>query len=385
MFTWHNDGGMEGEMSSTVSKTSNKYKPKKKRKAAKWLLVLLFLVALTVICAIVSYNYVIKNNISSDKEKEIVIAPGDELKFVIPKGANTTAIATLLKEQGLIKNEDVYKLISKFNGYDGKYQSGTHIISRKLNYDEIMRVLTSKPESRQVTIPEGKTFKQIVDILYSKNIITDKEKFIEVANNETFDYDFLKDLPVRDNKLEGYLFPDTYEFDMNATEKEIITRMLDNFQKKFKPAYTEKITTLKNMSLDKIIILASIIEKEAKVADERYTISGVLYNRLNNKDKTLRKLQVDATIQYILLKKTGEYKERLLYDDLQIDDPYNTYKYEGLPPGPICCPGEAAIRAALYPEEDTPYLYYVAKGDGSHEFSRTYKEHQAAIKKYGPK
>lgn len=372
-------------MSSSISKTQGKNKPKKKRKAVRWLLILLFLVAVTFVCGYISYNYVIKNYLNSDKDKEIVIAPADEIKFLIPKGANTTTIAALLKEQGLIKNVDIYKLLSKFNGYDGKYQSGTHIVSKSLSYDEMMRVLTSKPESRLVTIPEGKTFKQIVDILYSKSIITNKEKFIEVANNEAFDYDFLKDIPARDNRLEGYLFPDTYEFDLNASEREIITRMLDNFQKKFKPAYVEKIKTLKNMTMDKIVIIASIIEKEAKVADERYTISGVLYNRLNNKNKTLRKLQVDATIQYILLKKTGQYKDRLLYDDLQLDDPYNTYKYEGLPPGPICCPGEAAIKAALYPEEDTPFLYYVAKGDGSHQFSKTYKEHQAAIKKYGPK
>ena len=369
-------------MSGTKTQTIRKTKPRKKKKAFIRLLIFLFIIGLTVVCGYISYNYVMKNYLSAGSKAEIIIAPQDELKFVIPKGANTSAIADLLKEQELIKDVKIFKLLSKFNGYDGMYQSGTHIVSKSLTYDEIMRVLTTKPVSRQVTIPEGKTFKQIVDILYSKNIITDKEKFITVADTETFDYEFLKNLPPRDYKLEGYLFPDTYEFDMNASEKEIIVRMLDNFKKKFKSEYSDRIKTLKGMTMDKIIILASIVEREAKDPDDRSVIAGVFYNRIASRDKTLRKLQSCATIQYILLKTTGAVKERLLDADLQLNDQYNTYMYEGLPPGPICSPGEAAIRAALYPEE-TKFLYFVAKGDGSHKFSETYKEHQAAIREYG--
>ncbi len=369
-------------MSGTKTQPKQKTRPKKKKKAFVRLLIFLFIIGLTAVCGYTSYNYVMKNYVSAGDKSKIIIAPQDEVKFVIPKGSNTSTIANLLKEQELIKDVNIFKLLSKFNGYDGMYQSGTHVVSNSLSYDEIMRVLTTKPVSRQVTIPEGKSFTQIVDILYSKNIITDKEKFIKVANTETFEYDFLKDLPQRDNKLEGYLFPDTYEFDMNVSEKEIIVRMLDNFARKFKPEYAEKIKTIKGMTMDKIIILASIIEREAKAPEDRSIISGVFYNRMASKDKTLRKLQSCATIQYILLKKTGAVKERLLDADLKLEDPYNTYLHEGLPPGPICCPGEAAINAALYPE-DTKYLYFVAKGDGSHQFSETYKQHQAAINKYG--
>lgn len=369
-------------MSGVKTQNMQKTKPRKKKKAFIRLLVFLFIIGLTVVCSYISYNFVMKNYLSAGSKSEIVIAPQDEVKFVIPKGANTTTIAGLLKEQNLIKDVNIFKLLSKFNGYDGMYQSGTHIVSKSLSYDEMMRVLTTKPVSRQVTIPEGKSFMQIVDILYSKNIITDKEKFIKIANTETFDYDFLKDLPARDNKLEGYLFPDTYEFDLNVSEKDVIIRMLDNFKRKFKPEYAEKIKTLKGMTMDKIIILASIIEREAKKPEDRSIISGVFYNRMASKDKTLRKLQSCATIQYILLKKTGAIKERLLDADLKLEDPYNTYIHEGLPPGPICCPGDAAINAALYPE-DTDFLYFVAKGDGSHAFSATYKEHQANISKYG--
>ncbi len=375
-------------MDKAALQAPKKNKPrKKKNRAAFWLLMLLLFAGIAFIGGAISYNYVMKNYTEASNKEALVIDPKDGVEFIINRGANTTEITKDLKEQGFIKNENMFKLMSKINGFDGTYQSGTHILSKNLSNDEIMRVLSDVPASRQVTIPEGKTFTQIVDILYDKKIIKDKEKFIRTANTEKFDYDFLQDIPPRDNKLEGYLFPDTYEFDMNVNDKEIILKMLDNFDRKFKADYRDKITTLKGkMTLDKVVILASIIEKEAKDPDDRYKISGVLYNRLNSKDRTLRKLQVDATIQYILYKKTGAYKEKLLYTDLEIDDMYNTYKYEGLPPGPICCPGEAAIKAALNPEE-SKYLYYVARNDtaGSHEFSETYKQHQAAVKKYSLK
>lgn len=368
-----------------ATRNEKNYKPKKRRKAVFRLFLLLFIIAVTLVCASVSYHYVIKN-VTSDKQKEIVINEGEGVEFVIEKGSNTTAIAENLLEQGFIKNELIYKALSKINGYDGTYQSGTHILSKSLAYEEIMRVLTSNPASRQVTIPEGKTFRQIVDILYNAKIINNKEQFIATANGGTFDYSFLKDLPPRDNKLEGYLFPDTYKFDMNASDTDIIRTMLDNFNRKMKPEYIERIKMLDaDMTVDKIVILASIIEREARDPEDRYTISGVFYNRMASKDKTLKKLQSCATIQYVLLKTTGSVKERLLDEDLAIEDPYNTYIHEGLPPGPICCPGEAAIKAALYPDRETEYLYFVARGDeeGTHEFSKTYKDHQAAIKKYG--
>ena len=369
-------------MYKEINRTPVKKKKKNKKKAPFWLLLIVTFAAIVVIFATISYDYVMKT-MESENDGPVIVDENEGVEFIVERGANTSQIAKKLHEEGLIENENIFKLLSKINGFDGTYLSGTHIVSKSLSYNDMMKVLSTEPAIRQVTIPEGKTFKELVDILYDKKIITDKEKFIKTANTEEFDYDFLKDLPPRDNKLEGYLFPDTYEFDRNAGDKEIIIKMLNNFDKKFKAEYKEKISSLKGMTVDKIVILASIIEREAKDPDDRYMISGVLYNRMNSKDKNLRKLQVDATIQYIMLKTTGAYKERLLNKDLEVKDPYNTYIYEGLPPGPICNPGEAAIKAALNPEE-TDYLYYVAKGDGSHEFSKTYAQHQAAIKKYRP-
>lgn len=372
------------ERRNTQAPVQNKKKKKKKNRLLFWLIMILMFVAIILISAVISYNYVIKNYLDTSTDKPVVVSENEGLEFVIERGASTNEIVNNLVKQGLVKNETIFRLLSKVNGYDGTYKSGTHIVSKALSYDELMRVLSSAPATRTVTIPEGKTFSQIVNILYEKKIIKDKEQFTTIANTDTFDYDILKGIPQRDNRLEGYLFPDTYEYDYNASDHEIIAKMLDNFNVKFKKEYRDKIASLPGgMTLDKIVTLASIIEREAKSSDDRYLISGVLYNRLTSKDKTLRKLQVDATIQYIMLKKTGAYKDRLLYDDLKVDDPYNSYLYEGLPPGPISCPGEAAIKAALNPA-DTQYLYYVAKGDesDSHAFARTFKEHQANIAKY---
>jgi len=363
-------------------KSAKKRNYKKIRRVLVFLLILSVMVSIIVVSATVSYDYIMKNEREASMKPEIVIDESEGVEFVIERGATTSQIAKKLSEQGLIKNETVFKLLSKINGYDGTYKSGTHIVSPDLSYDEMMRVLSSAPVTRKVTIPEGKTFLQIVDILYSNKIIKDRQKFIESANTEEFDYDFLKNLPKREYRLEGYLFPDTYEYDYNASDREIIAKMLDNFDRKFKQQYRDMIPNLPvEMTMDDVVIMASIIEREAKDPDDRHVIAGVLYNRLKNKDATLRKLQVDATIQYIFFKRTGSYKERLLYEDYDIEDEYNTYLHEGLPPGPICCPGEASIRAAVNPD-DTPYLYYVAKGDGSHAFAKTYKEHQANIKKY---
>ena len=379
--------GAAGKKSVKSAKTQANTPKKKKYKGLKRFTIFLFvcavLIAIAVICGTISYDYVIKKHLDESIRPEIVI-DSEGIEFVVEKGATTSQIAKKLAENDLIENETIFKLLSKINGYDGTYKSGTHIVKKGLTYDEMMRVLSSNAKTRKVMIPEGKTFTQIVDILYNNKIIKDKEAFIKAANTEEFDYDFLKGLPERKYRLEGYLFPDTYEYDYNASDREILAKMLDNFDKKFKQQYRDMMANLPvDMTMDKVVILASLIEREAKDPDDRHIIAGVLYNRLRSNDQTLRKLQVDATIQYILLNKTGSYKDRVLYEDLEIDDPYNTYLYEGLPPGPICCPGEASIKAAVNPD-DTSYLYYVAKGDGSggHAFAKTFKEHQANIKKY---
>jgi UPF0755 protein len=183
----------------------------------------------------------------------------------------------------------------------------------------------------------------------------------------------LKSLPERSGRLEGYLFPDTYEFPKNVTAEQIIDRMLKRFDNVFTDDMKQRAEAI-NMSTDQIVTLASIIEKEARVPEERPVIAAVYYNRL--KKKML--LQADATVQYAL----GQWKDKVLYEDLKVDSPYNTYKYQGLPIGPISNPGKASLEAAVSPEK-VDYLFYVAKSDGSgaHTFTVTYDQFLKEIQK----
>ncbi|OPZ94312.1 MAG: putative aminodeoxychorismate lyase [Firmicutes bacterium ADurb.Bin419] len=358
-----------------------KQRKKKKGNGLKSFLVyfLIYTLLFTITCA-VSYSLVLKAENVADDYTEVIVDAADGIEITIPRGSSTSDIAEILEENGIISWPSIFKLQSKINGYDGTYMSGKHILSKDLSYDQLMRVLSSNPVSINVTIREDYYLDQVLDTLSDKKLI-DKNNFIKSMNTEKFDYDFIEQIPERENKLEGYLFPDTYFFDPNSTDREIITKFLDNFDTKFKLDYYARAQEL-NMTVDQIITLASIIEKEATLSEEKAIISSVFHNRLKSTDPSLKKLQTDATLQYILYKKEGKIKEKLSTKDTQIDHPYNTYVYEGLPPGPICNPGLESIEAALYPDEESQYYYFVARGDGSHEFSKTLSEHQAAVKKY---
>ena len=329
---------------------------------------------------IVSYSLVLKYESVADEDVEVSIDAANGIEITIPRGSSTSDIAEILKKNGIIKWTSIFKLQSKINGYDDTYMSGKHILSKELSYDQLMRVLSSNPVSVNVTIREDYYLNQVLNTLTDKKLI-DKEKFVKAMNTEEFDYKFIDQIPERENKLEGYLFPDTYFFDPSSTDREIIVKFLDNFDTKFKLDYYARAQEL-NMTVDQIITLASIIEKEATLPEEKNIISSVFHNRLKSTEPSLKKLQTDATIQYIINKKEGKIKENLTEKDTRIDDPYNTYVYDGLPPGPICNPGIASIEAALYPDEETQYYYFVARGDGSHQFSKTLSEHEAAKKKY---
>ncbi len=358
-----------------------KQKKRKKGSGLKSFLVyfLIFTLLFTITCA-VSYSLILKAENVADEDTEVIVDAVNGIEITIPRGSSTSDIANILKENEIISWPSIFKLQSKINGYDDTYMSGKHIVSKDLNYDQLMRVLSSNPVSINVTIREDYYLDQVLDTLSNKKLI-DKNNFIKSMKNEKFDYDFIEQIPEREDKLEGYLFPDTYFFDPNSTDREIITKFLDNFDTKFKLDYYARAQEL-NMTVDQIITLASIIEKEATLPEEKSIISSVFHNRLKSKDPSLKKLQTDATLQYILYKKEGKIKEKLSTKDTQIDHPYNTYIYEGLPPGPICNPGLESIEAALYPDEESLYYYFVARGDGSHEFSKTLSEHEAAVKKY---
>ncbi|MGE4283019.1 MAG: endolytic transglycosylase MltG [Clostridia bacterium] len=315
------------------------------------------------------YQYV-KEPDSIDKKD----VQSEKIEFVIPQGSSTREIAADLKEIGFIKYPILFRAVSRIKHNDGQYQQGKHMLDTSMDYEAIMNELkknVAKRETKKFTIQEGLEFNQIVDKLEKEGLI-DKGKFLEIAENGSFEYLFLKEMPKRKNRLEGYLFPETYEIYSDAVEEDIIKKMLDQFEKEFKEEYYGRAKEL-GMTVDQIIIMASIIEREAKLDDERPMVSAVFHNRLKSKNYQL--LQSCATVQYVL----GERKSVLSEEDTKIESPYNTYKYPGLPIGPIASPGRASIRAALYPA-DVDYMFFVANSDGSHIYSKTYAEHLRAMK-----
>jgi len=335
-----------------------------------------------------AYSY--KSTIASDSgdvvktEVKIGVTSPGAILVEIPMGSDTTHIADILSEQGIIAKPQIFKLVSKMNGFDGRYQAGTHVLKKGLELDSIMTILIGKPESVKVTIPEGLTYKQIAKVFVKKGIAIEDE-FNNAMKSDKYDFDFIKQIKNINNReyiLEGYLFPDTYEFAMNADEKTIITEMLTNFKSKLTEEHYKRAKEL-GMSMDQIITLASVIEREVSSSKDRKLVSAVFHKRLNSKDTNLKKFQSCATLQYIFLNQEGKVHEQITLKDTTIDNAYNTYIHAGLPPGPICSPGMDSINAALYPDEDTEYMFFFSTGDGTTKFTKTYAEHLKAMKQYG--
>lgn len=328
-------------------------------------IVVLFIVIITA-AGFAYYNISIKPVENVENGKIITIT--------IPKGANSNQIGAILKDNGVIRNKTVFRIYSKINNLDSKYKAGTYEINNSMDIKGVSEVLLHGKgfnETIRFTIPEGYEVRMIVDKLVELGL-GKREKYEELLKEADFDYSFIDGINRTEGKLEGYLFPDTYEVYKDSSEKEILDKMLKRFDEVFSDEYKERAQEL-CMSIDEVVTLASIIEREAKIDEDRKIISSAFHNRLKNN----MFLQSCATVQYIL----KERKENLLYKDLEIDSPYNTYKNPGLPPGPIASPGLKSIEAALYPA-DTEYLYFFAKDDGSHVFSKTFKEHLQLQNKY---
>jgi len=295
----------------------------------------------------------------------------EEVTITIEEGSSTTKISKVLHENGITRNKNAFKNYAKKADITGDLRPGTYTFSGMVSLEDIGIEMTTKgqqAESIKITIPEGLKVTEIADI-FAESGLADKEDFLEYAQNGDFPYDYIP-APGTENRLEGFLFPNTYMFDSTWGAEEIIDLLLAQFDKVWTEGnYQSRAKELGYSTLE-IITIASMVEKEARVDAERTTISSVIHNRLNID----MLLQIDATIQFLF----DEYKDPLLYKDLEIDSPYNTYKNYGLPPGPIASPGEACIKAALYPES-TDYLYYRAKasGTGEHWFTKTLAEHNS--------
>jgi len=290
----------------------------------------------------------------------------------IKNNTGTGQIAQQLFDNGLIHNPTFFRLYVRNQGLDRHLKAGRYDLTPSMSMPEIIdRLQKGQLNLVSFTIPEGLTLEQIAENLERQGV-AEAESFLKLSEEGEFKFPWINDLPSGPLRFEGFLFPDTYRVPEGFSEENIIQMMLDRFTEVFTEEYEEQMQAL-NMNLLEVITLASILEREIKKPEEQAIASAVFHNRLAKK----MRLESCATVQYVL----GEVKEVLLYSDLEIESPYNTYINDGLPPGPIAVPGKAAIHAALYPTDDD-YLFFVAKPDGSHHFSRTNKEHEAAKRKY---
>jgi UPF0755 protein len=308
---------------------------------------------------------------------EFYFAPktsSEEIFFVVDKGQGVHDIAQHLKEKRIIKNRQAFLL-----GYNIYYSSkslkaGEYMFNLPMSPKDILKMLTDgKVYLHSLTIPEGLTRKEIARHLDSLHF-TDEEEFL-AASSKT---EIISSLDKEAKNLEGYLFPETYHFPKGISAEKIISTLVSQFKDVFSEGWQKRASEIK-MTPREIVILASLIEKETFLQEEKKVVSAVFHNRL----RIRMKLDCDPTVIYVL-KEKGSFRGRLLKKHLKLESPYNTYRNRGLPPGPICSPGRESLEAALYPAQQK-YLYFVSKKDGSHHFSSSFKDHQNAVRKYRKK
>ena len=293
------------------------------------------------------------------------LAKGENVIITVEQGEGLASVAEKLDDAGVIKYRYLFRLYARGRGADVSLKVGEHTVYKHMGYKNTVEELTSEGEGSTVTFtfPEGFEIKSLAKSLSEEFDFSEKD-FINAADKR-YDFEFLKEPAVRENITEGYLFPDTYEFYRWATAEEVVKRLLSGFDNMWTDEYDKRCEKL-GMTMDEVIILASVIEREAGNEAEMPKVSSVFHNRLN----IGMALQSCATVQYIL----PERKDVLSVSDTKIDSPYNTYLYPGLPKGPIANPGKAAIEAALYPEE-TDFYYFKVNANGVTVFSKTLDEH----------
>ncbi len=294
-----------------------------------------------------------------------------EIIIEVPEHTKISKLGSTLDKEGVIEYGLIFKIFLLVTDKDGDVLAGSYKLSPSMDYAQIARTLrnTDKQETVTVTIPEGYTIAQIRDTLVENGVCT-AEALNEALNTYPFKHTFLQSqLPPSQNWLEGYLFPDTYTFYKNGDAvKDVVNKMLNNFDNRFDENIVNGANEL-GITIDEAVIIASLIEREAKVPEEFAMISGVIHNRLNS--SSFPYLEIDASLLYGLGRTSGE----LTRVDLETDTPYNTYLHKGLPPGPICNPGYNALYAATHPD-DHDYYFYVAMPDGSHLFASTNSKHE---------
>lgn len=313
--------------------------------------------------------------LAKDATKEL---PKRDVTVTIEKGATLSEVAKLLEDEGIINSAFLFELENTLKGNKGNFDGGSFLLNTEMDATGIVNTLREKKVYTKdiiITIREGYTLKDIADYLESKELFS-AEDFLKACNEGTYDYSFISEIPDREKKLEGYLFPDTYYIAPGSNPETVINKMLKRFEEIYLK-YDGKAKAM-GLTMDETIIIASIIEKEIRVDSEREKAAEVIYNRIKNNTN----LQMCSTILYALDKK----KDRLYDEDLKVESPYNTYTNSGLPIGPISNPGEACIKAAVNPGSGS-YLYFVVKDEetGEHFFTDNYDKFLEAKQLYNQK
>jgi UPF0755 protein len=283
----------------------------------------------------------------------VKLSPASPRTFIVNRGVSAHQLAGELKKERFIWSRWSFLLWAKLRGSSGIHP-GVYTLTATDTGRDIFHKFLKGPPALRITFPEGWAAKQMAAVLEAKGI-TSSAEFLQIVNKE---------------HREGTLFPDTYFFQQRLPAQEVIGRLVRQFHEK-EPKDMAQQSQILHLSEAQIVTLASLVEKEARVPQERPLIAGVYYNRL----KKHMRLEADPTVQYAL----GEWKPKLTYKDLDVNSPYNTYRHLGLPPGPICNPGAASLQAAAHPEK-TDMLFFVAEGGGTHRFSKQYEEHLAIQK-----
>ncbi len=302
--------------------------------------------------------------------------------ITIEEDTDFSAVVDQLEAEGLIQYKFLFKLYAWFSHAEGKIAPGTYKLNTEMDYHALVSSMSSSSSTRQetdITIPEGYTIDQVFALLDERGV-TSVDKLRDMAANWDYAFDWLKGRPLGDyHRLEGYLFPDTYTFQLGENPKYVINKMLVNFDAKmdqYMSRFAGDGETEPAYSLHDIVTIASMIEKETSGKDYK-TIASVIYNRLNNPTaETAGYLQIDATLVYL---NGGKVPTEA---DKSIDSPYNTYLYQGLPAGPISNPGMASLLAAMEPEDTNYYFYVLNPETKEHEFSRTFAEHSVLVQRY---
>lgn len=353
-------------MSENVRRRKRPVKKKKKKSP------IIFVIILIVI--IIAGLLIVSRFMSEDMRGK---AAESDVTVDVPSGSTVSEIADLLEENGIVDSAFRFRMQCKIKGKGSEFKSGTYVFSNDETFDSLVDKLNTGAMDGDVivvTFKEGQWLTEMAQTAAESGICT-YDEFMAAANSRNYSYDFIKDIPERDNVLEGYLYPDTYYFDKSSTAETIVDSMLSQFEKVVKENQIKEKAEKADLTLDEAVIIASLIEAEVKYEPERALVSSVIHNRLGQDIK----LQIDASVIYSL----GKRVTRVFYGDLETADPHNTYYVSGLPSGPIGAPRAASLVAAVEPE-DTDYLYYVLEDPetGKHHFTADYEDFQNANTEY---